>query len=138
MVVICHLKSTATTSVTDQFDFGDPIWRWYRSEEISPSVILAWDNQKGTFLTHFVNFGHEGAPNVTKLTYNILILWENSIEKKLGQFCSPGAEQYFLKKKIWTVPLILQFNIRSPNYQLCWSVRVDQELNKANTPLWEL
>jgi len=62
-------------------------------------VILAWDDQKGTFWTHFVNFGHEGAPNVTKLTYNILVLWENSIERGLGQFCSPGAEQYFLRKK---------------------------------------
>ena len=29
----------------------------------------------------------------------------------MGQFRSPGAEQYFLRKKIWTVPLILQFNI---------------------------
>merc|ERR1711867_74632 len=64
------------------------------------SVILAWDNQKGTFLTHFFNFGHEGAPNVTKLTYNMIILWENSPrKKKLGQFRSPGAEQYFLRKK---------------------------------------
>ena len=36
MVIIYHLKSTATTSGTDQFDFGNPFWRRYRSEEISP------------------------------------------------------------------------------------------------------
>merc|ERR1712208_248783 len=76
------------------------------------SVILAWDNQKGTFLTHFVNFGHEGAPNVTKLTYNMIILWENSHRKKnWGSFVHRGLRYEFLRKKIWTVPLILQFNI---------------------------
>ena len=37
MVIIYHLKSTATTSGTDQFDFGNSFWRRYRSEEISPS-----------------------------------------------------------------------------------------------------
>ena len=63
------------------------------------SVILAWDNQKGTFLTHFVNFGHEGAPNVTKLTYNILILWENSIEKKIGAVLFTGGWAILFKKK---------------------------------------
>ena len=36
MVIIYHLKSTATTSGTDQFDFGNPFWWRYRSEEISP------------------------------------------------------------------------------------------------------
>ena len=78
------------------------------------SVILAWDNQKGTFLTHFVNFGHEGAPNVTKLTYNMIILWENSHRKKnWGSFVHRGLRYDFLRKKIWTVPLILQFNIYS-------------------------
>ena len=35
-MIIYHLKSTATTSGTDQFDFGNPFWRRYRSEEISP------------------------------------------------------------------------------------------------------
>ena len=55
------------------------------------SVILAWDNQKGTFLTHFVNFGHEGAPNVTKLTYNMKILWENSHRKKIGAVSFTGG-----------------------------------------------
>ena len=76
------------------------------------SVILAWDNQKGTFLTHFFNFGHEGAPNVTKLTYNMKILWENSHRKKnWGSFVHRGLRYDFLRKKIWTVPLILQFNI---------------------------
>ena len=75
-------------------------------------VILAWDNQKGTFLTHFFNFGHEGAPNVTKLTYNMKILWENSHRKKnWGSFVHRGLRYEFLRKKIWTVPLILQFNI---------------------------
>merc|ERR1712173_2315 len=75
-------------------------------------VILAWDNQKGTFLTHFVNFGHEGAPNVTKITYNMKILWENSHRKKnWGSFVHRGLRYEFLRKKIWTVPLILQFNI---------------------------
>ena len=75
-------------------------------------VILAWDNQKGTFWTHFVNFGHEGAPNVTKLTYNMKILWENSHRKKnWGSFVHRGLRYDFLRKKIWTVPLILQFNI---------------------------
>ena len=74
-------------------------------------VILAWDNQKGTFWTHFVNFGHEGAPNVTKLTYNMIILWENSHRKKnWGSFVHRGLRYDFLRKKIWTVPLILQFN----------------------------
>ena len=29
------------------------------------------DNQKSTFLTHFFNFGHEGAPNVTKINYDM-------------------------------------------------------------------
>ena len=76
------------------------------------SVILAWDNQKGTFLTHFFNFGHEGAPNVTKITYNMKILWENSPRKKnWGSFVHRGLRYEFLRKKIWTVPLILQFNI---------------------------
>ena len=28
---------------------------------------------KRHFLTHFFNFGHEGAPNVTKITYNMKI-----------------------------------------------------------------
>ena len=75
-------------------------------------VILAWDNQKGTFWTHFVNFGHEGAPNVTKITYNMIILWENSHRKKnWGSFVHRGLRYDFLRKKIWTVPLILQFNI---------------------------
>ena len=75
-------------------------------------MILAWDKQKGTFLTHFVNFGHEGAPNVTKLTYNILILWENSPRKKnWGSFVHWGLRYDFLRKKILTVPLILQFNL---------------------------
>ena len=59
-------------------------------------VILAWDNQKGTFLTHFVNFGHEGAPNVTKLTYNMIILWENSPRKKnWGSFVHRGLSNTF-------------------------------------------
>ena len=76
------------------------------------SVILAWDNQKGTFLTHFFNFGHEGAPNVTKITYNMIIWWENSPRKKnWGSFVHRGLSNTFKKKKIWTVPLILQFNI---------------------------
>ena len=79
------------------------------------SVILAWDNQKGTFLTHFFNFGHEGAPNVTKITYNMKILWENSPRKKnWGSFVHRGLRYDFLRKKIWTVPLILQFNISIP------------------------
>ena len=79
-------------------------------------VILAWDNQKGTFWTHFVNFGHEGAPNVTKLTYNMIILWENSPRKKnWGSFVHRGLRYEFLRKKIWTVPLILQFNIFTDN-----------------------
>ena len=78
------------------------------------SVILAWDNQKGTFLTHFFNFGHEGAPNVTKITYNMKILWENSPRKKnWSSFVHLGLRYEFLRKKIWTVPLILQFNIKS-------------------------
>merc|ERR1712045_375115 len=78
------------------------------------SVILAWDNQKGTFLTHFFNFGHEGAPNVTKITYNMIILWENSHRKKnWGSFVHRGLRYDFLRKKIWTVPLILQFNIHN-------------------------
>merc|ERR1712173_473000 len=64
------------------------------------------------FLTHFFNFGHEGAPNVTKITYNIIILWENSHRKKnWGSFVHRGLRYDFLRKKIWTVPLILQFNI---------------------------
>ena len=76
------------------------------------SVILAWDNQKGTFLTHFFNFGHEGAPNVTKITYNMIIWWENSPRKKIGAVSFTGGWAIlFKKKKIWTVPLILQFNI---------------------------
>ena len=63
-------------------------------------MILAWDNQKGTFLTHFVNFGHEGAPNVTKLTYNMKILWENSHRKKnWGSFVHRGLRYDFLRKK---------------------------------------
>ena len=87
-------------------------------------VILAWDNQKGTFLTHFFNFGHEGAPNVTKLTYNMKILWENSHRKKnWGSFVHRGLRYEFLRKKIWTVPLILQFNIYRSlvglNHQQC-------------------
>ena len=44
-----------------------------------------------------------------------LITWKydgkTPLEKKLGQFRSPGAEIWLFKKKIWTVPLILQFNI---------------------------
>ena len=88
------------------------IWLWNRGKGWSFSVILAWDNQKGTFLTHFFNFGHEGAPNVTKLTYNMIILWENSHRKKnWGSFVHRGLRYDFLRKKIWTVPLILQFNI---------------------------
>ena len=81
-------------------DFSSNIWYLYNAGKIrkvwffapgcmnnctqgwSFSVILAWDNQKGTFLTHFFNFGHEGAPNVTKITYNMKILWENSPRKK--------------------------------------------------------
>ena len=54
-------------------------------------VILAWDNQKGTFLTHFFNFGHEGAPNVTKITYNMKIWWENSPRKKIGAVSFTGG-----------------------------------------------
>ena len=42
-------------------------------------------------------------------------------KKKLGQFRSPGAEQYFLRKKIWTVPLILQFNIYICNNCSCFN-----------------
>jgi hypothetical protein len=34
-------------------------------------VPKIWDNQKSTFLTHFFNFGHEGAPNVTKINYDM-------------------------------------------------------------------
>ena len=67
---------------------------------------------KRHFFTHFVNFGHEGAPNVTKLTYNMIILWENSHRKKnWGSFVHRGLRYDFLRKKIWTVPLILQFNV---------------------------
>ena len=63
-------------------------------------MILAWDNQKGTFLTHFFNFGHEGAPNVTKLTYNMKILWENSHRKKnWGSFVHRGLRYDFLRRK---------------------------------------
>ena len=81
------------------------------------SVILAWDNQKGTFLTHFFNFGHEGAPNVTKITYNMKILWENSPRKKnWGSFVHRGLRYDFLRKKIWTVQLILQFNISNHRF----------------------
>ena len=67
------------------------IWLWNRGKGWSFSVILAWDNQKGTFLTHFFNFGHEGAPNVTKLTYNMKILWENSSRKKIGAVSFTGG-----------------------------------------------
>ena len=43
MVIIYHLKSTATTSGTDQFDFGNPFWPRYRSEEISPlAPLMVW------------------------------------------------------------------------------------------------
>ena len=56
MVIIYHLKSTATTSGTDQFDFGNPFWRRYRSEEISPRElpsctddILEWDEEEVGF-----------------------------------------------------------------------------------------
>ena len=64
------------------------------------SVILAWDNQKGTFLTHFFNFGHEGAPNVTKITYNMIIWWENSPRKKnWGSFVHRGLRYDFLRRK---------------------------------------
>ena len=34
--------------------------------------------QKGTFLKHFVNFGHEGDSNVTKINYDMEILWVKS------------------------------------------------------------
>ena len=100
------------------------IWLWNRGKGWSFSVILAWDNQKGTFLTHFFNFGHEGAPNVTKLTYNMKILWENSHRKKnWGSFVHRGLRYEFLRKKIWTVPLILQFNLSGTDerhgYSLC-------------------
>ena len=63
------------------------------------SVILAWDNQKGTFLTHFFNFGHEGAPNVTKITYNMIIWWENSPRKKIGAVSFTGGWAILFKKK---------------------------------------
>ena len=63
------------------------------------SVILAWDNQKGTFLTHFFNFGHEGAPNVTKITYNMIIWWENSPRKKIGADSFTGGWAILFKKK---------------------------------------
>merc|ERR1712208_132104 len=97
---------------SEKYDFFAPGCLNNFTQGWSFSVILAWDNQKGTFWTHFVNFGHEGAPNVTKLTYNILILWENSIEKKnWGSFVHRGLRYEFLRKKIWTVPLILQFNL---------------------------
>ena len=42
------------------------------------------------------------------------ILWENSHRKKnWGSFVHRGLRYDFLRKKIWTVLLILQFNIRS-------------------------
>ena len=34
-------------------------------------VPKIWDNQKSTFLTHFFNFAYEGAPNVTKINYDM-------------------------------------------------------------------
>ena len=34
-------------------------------------VPKIWDNQKSNFLTHFVNFGHEGTPNVTQINYDM-------------------------------------------------------------------
>ena len=40
------------------------------------------------------------------------MLWENfNLEKKSGSFGHRGLSYDFLRKKIWTVPLILQFNI---------------------------
>ena len=36
---------------------------------------------------------------------------KTSTGKKIGEFWAPGAEIWLFKKKIWTVPLILHFNI---------------------------
>ena len=56
MVIINHLKSTATTSGTDQFDFGNPFWRRYRSEEISPHAVDA--NFAATHLAPVILINH--------------------------------------------------------------------------------
>jgi len=42
------------------------------------------------------------------------MLWENfNLEKKSGSFGHRGLRYDFLRKKIWTIPLILQFNIQT-------------------------
>ena len=78
---------------SEKYDFllqgACTVYNWGKGWSFS--VILAWDNQKGTFLTHFFNFGHEGAPNVTKITYNMKILWENSPRKKIGAVSFTGG-----------------------------------------------
>ena len=52
--------------------------------------------KKALFLTHFFNFGPEGAPNVTKITYNMKIWWENSPRKKnWGSFVHRGLSNTF-------------------------------------------
>ena len=61
-----------------------------------PKIV---DNQKPTFLTHFFNFGHEGVPNVTKITYNMIIWWENSPRKKIGAVSFTGGWAILFKKK---------------------------------------
>ena len=87
-------------------------------------------------MTHFFNFGHEGAPNVTKITYNMKILWENSPRKKnWGSFVHRGLRYEFLRKKIWTVPLILQFNINNFNfneYSMNFGFLLSEHYQKTN------
>ena len=34
-------------------------------------VPKIWDNQESTFFRHFIKFGHEEAPNVTQIDYDM-------------------------------------------------------------------
>ena len=83
-------------------NWNEPSWQPFAHRRTHYlGVPKIWDKQKSTFLTHLFNFGHEGAPNVTKITYNMKIRWENSPRKKnWGSFVHRGLRYEFLRKKI--------------------------------------
>ena len=83
MVVICHLKSTATTSVTDQFDFGDPIWRRYRSEEISPyDRLIVPKNEKSQRFPNKLGKKTKAITTTTELFKNLVPRVINHIQNR--------------------------------------------------------
>ena len=73
------------------------LWKWCYFSHFQ--WFWPGTTKKALFWHIFFNFGHEGAPNVTKITYNMIIWWENSPRKKIGAFSFTEGWAILFKKK---------------------------------------